>query len=519
MGSDALLVARADHAPSWSRRDGDREVAFARPGIPAAWLALFDQGAVAMAGSKPKFVALVTEREAGLARLRARRATLLDVFSRAFEPQLARFEQAIESAPEPYLQVVLSGTYVDWTKARMVKEAKALIRTTEQQDDDAWRNLFGAFEGEGAFEHPGYLVCALRGWVNDEPDPQRASYPADAVEATKRLRQRLYPRRDRSELRAELERAADAMRVGVVRAAAFRYELRSDEEEDLRLLARATREPPPAPAEAPAPDPLVDGDRAALHRKPLDRDAEIRLLSNPAVYEPNYFLEDLAPVLFRALRGALVAGTPALPSPRYANELLELVAMLGGDGETGVLAMISGRELDETGALGRALAWLHAYAVWAVATLEHGTGPWTGIASAAPLLVLARFRLRLRASWDASLDLEAPRRRFPAWTEHSIERLAETSRRADALASFVAASEARAPASAPDLDLVPGTLVLQKKRGVTVALAVQKPNVTVASFAHPEKPYPRIAASFVTPLRPPTQVGRVFLGVPRDLPA
>ena len=72
MGSDTLLVARTDSTPSWNVREGDRRIASGRPSIPAAWLALFDGASVRMAGSKPKFVALVTERLAGMARLAAR---------------------------------------------------------------------------------------------------------------------------------------------------------------------------------------------------------------------------------------------------------------------------------------------------------------------------------------------------------------------------------------------------------------------------------------------------------------
>ena len=77
MGIDVLLVARADPTPSYATRDGDRRVAFGRPHIPAAWLALFDPNEVVLSGAKPRFVALVTQREAGLDRLRVRRGALL----------------------------------------------------------------------------------------------------------------------------------------------------------------------------------------------------------------------------------------------------------------------------------------------------------------------------------------------------------------------------------------------------------------------------------------------------------
>lgn len=511
MGSDTRLVARAGAEPSRGSQEGDRTIAWGRPSIPAAWLALLDAKAVALAGSKPKFVALVTERVAGLARLRARRARLLRIFTPTLAPQLDVFERAIASATEDHLHILLDQTYIDWTGPKMVTAAKQLIRLTDDDDLAAWQRLFAHFDGEHAFAHPGFVVGALCGWVSGEPCPQDVEHPPETVAALADLRAALYPETDPAALRAELVRSVDAMRSGVVRAAVFRHELDPDSDEDLALLDRATLPPTEDP---PRPDPLTADDRARLLGAPLPCPLELRLLIDPKTYDPTYWLVSLAPALFRGLRGALIAGT-ALPIDRYALELLGLLTLLGGDAELGVLTLICGREHDGTAGFMRALATLHAYGVWAVATLEHGDGPWTGVACAAPLLVLARLRLRLRARWDPSVDLAAPR--FPAWTVHSPELLAETSRRADALADFIAAVEAPG-ATLPTAPLVPGALVLQKKRGVTVAFSIDQAKVTVAGFAHPENPYPRVAAAYVTALELPASVGRVFIGAPRGLP-
>jgi hypothetical protein len=513
MGSDTLLVARADSTPSWTAREGDRRLASGRPSIPAAWLALFDAEAVRMAGSKPKFVALVTERRAGLARLAARREPLLRMFP-TLGPQLAAFEQMLTDAPEEHLQVMLDQTYIDWTKAKMAGAAKQLIRTTDGDDLALWRGLFSHFDGEHVFEDPAYVVGALRGWLTDEPDLQQAEYPAETTAALAELRARLFPREDPAAARAERVQAVDAMRVGVLQAPVFRHEIDPGDSDDLALFARASL-PGDTEPRSLTPDPLTREDRTLLQAAPLLRDAETRLLADPATHEPTYHLANLAPALFRGLRGALVAGGDTLPGDRYAAELLGLLGLLGGDAEVGVLTMIAGRERDDDGSFGRALAWLHAYGVWAVATLERGVGPWTEPATAAPLLVLARFGLRLRALWDPAVDLEAPRRRFPGWTSVPGALLEATSRRAEALADFVAACEAPDAPIPRGPGLAAGTIVLQKRRGVTVALATHLAQVTVASFAHPERPYPRVAAAFVTPLVLPTNVGRVFLGVPR----
>ena len=516
MGSDTLLVARTDSTPSWNVREGDRRIASGRPSIPAAWLALFDGASVRMAGSKPKFVALVTERLAGMARLAARRERLLAMFP-TLEPQLVAFEEALAAAPEEHLQVILSGTYIDWTKPRMATAAKQLIRATDGEDLELWRGLFMHFDGEHVFENPGFVVCALRGWLMEEDDPQQAAYSDETVAAMAGLRARLFPREDPAAARAELELAVDAMRIGVVRAGVFRHEIAVDAADDLQLFARASL---PATEEGTiVSEPLSRVDRARLHAAPLQRTAEVALLTTPASHGPNYTLKHLAPALFRGLRGAVVAGSDALPGDRYAAELMELLGLLGGDAEIGVLTTIAGREGDEEGGFGRALALLHAYGVWAVATLERGVGPWSGVATGAPLLVLARFRLRLRALWDPALDLEGPRRRFAAWRTVPTEVLAETSRRAEALADFVAACEAPGAEPARGPGPAVGTVVLQKRRGVTVVFGVNQAQVTVGSYGHPERPYPRVAASFVTPLVVPASVGRVFLGTPRDVPA
>ncbi len=163
MASDVTLVARNDPEPSWSKRPGDRFLALARPSVPAAWYALFDEKTIAMAGSKPKFVALVTPRESALARLSARRAALLRVFGEAFAPALDAFVALLAAATETHLQVQLDGAYADWTKAYMKTLAKERVRTTESDDRDAWCSFFGDFQGRDAFDKPDYLVCALRG--------------------------------------------------------------------------------------------------------------------------------------------------------------------------------------------------------------------------------------------------------------------------------------------------------------------------------------------------------------------
>lgn len=520
MGIDVLLVARADPMPSYATRDGDRRVAFGRPHIPAAWLALFDPNEVVLSGAKPRFVALVTQREAGLDRLRVRRGALLRGFGVAFEPYLAAFERAVAQVPEEYLQIIVDE--LNWPAARSLGFAKSFIRSVRAEDDKGWRSFFGSFDGENVLEKPSYVVGALRGYLDEELG--RDPYPPELLEAIERLRQRVFTSPDVA-FREEFRGAVEAMRFGVLRAALFSAELTSshdptsNRDDDLLLFARATT--PLGADEGPAPsaDP-PDWKRSAHYLGSLDRAAETRLLTQPAIYARNYYLADLAPVLFRALRGALVAGTAAVPAVHYASELLGLLAYLGGDAETGVLTVVGGRELDDDGAFGRALALIHAYGVWAVATLEHADGPLSGIACAAPLLVLARLRLRLRDAWHDGVDFDWARTRFPAWTIHTSELLVETSRRAGALADFVTACEASKPrvkaqasAIAPILAL--GTPVLQPKRGVTVIMSTHASKVTVASFAHPEKPYPEVLASFLKPLELPADVGRMFLGVPR----
>ncbi len=168
----------------------------------------------------------------------------------------------------------------------------------------------------------------------------------------------------------------------------------------------------------------------------------------------------------------------------------------------------------------RALALAHACGIWAVATVEVSSTAAAGLAAAAPLLVLARFRLRLRALWDVTASLGEASRRIPAWSTHPAATLDAVTCRADALADLLGSIEGTDPKPMPTgTKLVPGALVLQRRRGVTVAFATVGSQVLVGGFGQPSKPYVRVAASFVTPVAVPPEIGRVFVRAPSDLPA
>jgi hypothetical protein len=97
--------------------------------------------------------------------------------------------------------------------------------------------------------------------------------------------------------------------------------------------------------------------------------------------------------------------------------------------------------------------------------------------------------------------------------------VAAVSARADALADLIAAAEAPNASPQRAVKLEVGSLVLQKRRGVTVALATAGNQVVVGGFGQPLKPYVRVALSFVTPLVMPADVGRVLVRTPSDFKA
>jgi len=313
----------------------------------------------------------------------------------------------------------------------------------------------------------------------------------------------------------DLELAIDAMHHGVLRASLFRRDITTDDA-GLALFARAMR-PLVATDPIPAAEPMTVMDQHRLGSYPLHTRDEERILKDTKL-ATHYYLDNLAPALFRAARCALIAGSNVMARDRFARDLLAFVELLGGDAEAGVLTLISGREVDDDGSFGRALAFVHACAVWSVATLESSKSAPHSISDAAPLLVLARFRTRLRALWEASLDLEAPRPRFPSWKSIPTATLAAVSKRADALADFLTSIEAPGTTPARLPAAAPGSLVLAKKRGVTIALAPKGPQLLVARFGQRDKPHVLVASSFVTPLAPPPGAGTVFLGLPTDLP-
>jgi hypothetical protein len=142
-----------------------------------------------------------------------------------------------------------------------------------------------------------------------------------------------------------------------------------------------------------------------------------------------------------------------------------------------------------------------------------------GPAAATALLVLARFRLRLRERWDVAIDTLDAARRMPAWNTVDAARFAAVSRRADVLADLIAAHESGAASPASSATLAPGALVLQKRRGVTVVLASRGAHVLVAAYRSSRAPYPRVVASSVSPLHVPLDVGQVMLRAPTDLPS
>lgn len=332
----------------------------------------------------------------------------------------------------------------------------------------------------------------------------------------------------------DLDRAVEALRRGALDDALIRCEPRSRLERFGLLFQRMT-----APLDPGAP-PASSADPPRVLRNDVPRARATRTLAYRHVLAfhltkaDDFYLDDLLPALWNLYVRALYAGRECLvgarrfvvlPALELAAYILDLVEVLGGDAEVGLLTLISGREADDAGEFGRALSFLHAAALWALVLLEDdflktsrdgAKRASRSLAAFSPLLVLARFVLRLRSKWTDAIDEDDASRRIGAWPLVGLDRF-RAARARVALAADCMAQFENSPAETA-AGWFPGALVVVPRSGLSVVLDTAGQHPLVAGFGRPLEPTRRFPRSTLTRVRLPTELAPVLLHPP-DLAA
>ena len=295
-------------------------------------------------------------------------------------------------------------------------------------------------------------------------------------------------------------------------------------------------------AEAPASEgdlPAERGEALLLAHGLRAREYE-RVLTYFEREEPSFYLRHLTPGLWRVFVGAARAGRPSTKARKGATKtpfsaedfcwlVFPLIHTLGGSADRSLLGAISGPDWDLAGGIRPSLAFLDACGAWAVARIERehadSCRQWFGQRpggrlrsprhhshSLAPLLSLARFRVKLRQRWGTTANFEEAERRVHGWDEVDREATASVHRRAEALADVIAEAEGSPFTPAPPETLYArGQLVRLVKAGVTVVTEVTRESIVAFLPGTPLRPSGKFVREKIGFVPMPPDIGQVML--------